>query len=62
MKATIKSNILTLEIPLNAPTLSKSGKTYLVASSGGNITTSATVDHGGKACPVVVGFNAYIKP
>lgn len=36
---------------------SKTGKTTIVASSGGNMATSAIVD--GK--PVVVGFNAYIK-
>ena len=35
---------------------SKSGKTMLVASSGGNVTTTAMVD--GK--PVTVGLNAYI--
>jgi hypothetical protein len=62
MKATIKNNTLTIEIPLTAPTLSKTGKTYIVASSGGNITTSATVEHNGKACPIVIGLNAYIKP
>jgi len=36
---------------------SKSGKTMLVASSGGNIATTATVD--GKT--VTVGLNAYIS-
>jgi hypothetical protein len=35
---------------------SKSGKTMLVASSGGNVTTTAMVE--GK--PVTVGLNAYI--
>lgn len=57
MKATIKNNILTIEIPLQTPTASKSGKTKIVATSGGNITTSALVD--GK--PVTIGLNAYIK-
>lgn len=61
MKATIKNNILTLEIPLNKPTPSKTGKTLIVASSGGNVTTSATVEHNGKACPITIGLNAYIK-
>ena len=60
MKAGIKNNVLTVEIPLTAPTLSTSGKTYLVAKTGGNITTSATVEHNGKQCPVVIGLNAYI--
>ena len=58
MKATIKDNTLYLEIPLNAPRPSASGKTLVVATSGGNVTTAATVN--GK--PVVVGLNAYIKP
>jgi hypothetical protein len=62
MKATIKNNVPTIEVPLNSPTLSKSGKTYIVASSGGNVTTSATVEHAGKQCPIVIGLNAYIKP
>jgi len=46
---------LKIEIPVNLRP-SKSGKTMLVASSGGNVTTTATVD--GK--PVTVGLNAYI--
>ena len=58
MKASIKNGILTLEIPVNAtPHPSSTGKTLIVASSGGNIATAATVN--GK--PVIVGFNAYIK-
>ena len=58
MKATIKDNTLYLEIPLNAPRPSASGKTLVVATSGGNVTTAATVN----GRPVVVGLNAYIKP
>jgi hypothetical protein len=58
MKASIKNNILTIEIPLQKPTASKSGKSLVVATSGGNITTTASVD--GK--PVTIGLNAYIKP
>lgn len=59
MKASINKGILTIEIPVNAtPTLSSSGKTLIVASSGGNIATTATVN--GK--PVTIGLNAYIKP
>ena len=46
---------LTITVPVSLRP-SKSGKTMLVASSGGNVTTSAIVD--GK--PVTVGLNAYI--
>jgi len=46
---------LTIECPVSLRP-SKSGKTMLVASSGGNIATQAIVD--GK--PVIVGLNAYI--
>ena len=58
MQATIEGNELVLRIPLlPAPTRSKSGKTMLVATSGGNVVTEATVN--GK--PVTVGLNAYIS-
>jgi hypothetical protein len=58
MHASIEGNELILRIPLlPAPTRSKSGKTLLVATSGGNVATDATVQ--GKA--VVVGVNAYIE-
>ena len=58
MTATIKNNVLIIEIPIYAPRPSSTGKTLSVASSGGNITTTATVN--GK--PVIIGLNAYIKP
>ena len=58
MKATIKDNILHIEIPLHAPRPSATGKTLTVASSRGNQPTEARVD--GK--PVIIGLNAYIKP
>ncbi len=59
MKTTITNGILTIEIPIiDPPRPSKSGKTLIVATSGGNKPTSATVD----GQPVVIGFNAYIKP
>ena len=58
MKATITNNTLTIEIPLEKPRPSASGKTLVVATSGGNITTTAQVN--GK--PVTIGLNAYIKP
>ena len=57
MKAEIISGNLVVTIPLTAPTLSASGKTYSVASSHGNMTTSAMVD----GRPVIIGLNAYIK-
>lgn len=58
MKATIANNKLTIEIDLQTPRPSASRKTLVVASSGGNVTTTATID--GK--PVTIGLNAYIKP
>jgi hypothetical protein len=58
MKATIKDNILHLEIPMHAPRPSATGKTLTVASSNGNKETTATVN----GRPVIVGINAYIKP
>lgn len=58
MTATIEKNELVLRIPMQKPTPSASGKTLVVASSRGNVTTTAQID--GK--PVVVGVNAYIHP
>lgn len=59
MTATIdtKTNELVLRLPLQKPTPSASGKTLVVASSRGNLTTTATID--GKA--ITVGVNAYIR-
>ena len=58
MKATIKDNVLHIEIPLHAPRPSATGKTLTVASSSGNKPTDATINDK----PVIVGVNAYIKP
>ena len=58
MKATIKDNVLHLESPMQEPKPSSTGKTLVVATSSGNVTTAATVN--GK--PVIVGVNAFIKP
>ena len=59
MNVSIKENngvsTLTIEVPVSLRP-ANSGKTMLVASSGGNQTTTAQVD--GKN--VVVGLNAYI--
>ena len=58
MKVEIKGNKLCIEIDLEKPTSSTSGKTLVVASTRGNAVTDAMVD--GK--PVTIGLNAYIKP
>jgi hypothetical protein len=58
MSVEIKNNKLYIEIDLEKPTPSSSGKTLVVASTRGNVVTSAEVD--GK--PVTIGLNAYIKP
>jgi hypothetical protein len=57
MKVEIKDNKLFIEIDLEKPTPSSSGKTIIVASTHGNTVTAAEVD--GK--PVIIGLNAYIK-
>lgn len=57
MNATIKDGKLIVEIDMQKPTLSKTGKTYIVASSGGFRATAATVD--GK--PISVNLTATVK-
>lgn len=58
VKAEIKDGKLIITLPVNAqPAPSASGKTLVVASTHGNVATSAIVQ--GK--PVVIGVNAYIK-
>ena len=58
MHAMIKDGNLVVTIPMNQPRPSASGKTLVVATSGGNVVTNALVN--GKA--VTIGLNAYIKP
>ncbi len=58
MNVEIKDNKLFIEIDLQDPTPSASGKTLVIASTRGNVVTSAQVN--GK--PVTIGLNAYIKP
>jgi hypothetical protein len=58
MKATIENGELVLRIAMQPPTMSSTGKSLIVASSGGNKATTVAVN--GK--PVIVGVNAYIKP
>ena len=57
MKVEIKDGNLIIIMPLDTPTPSASGKTLVVASTRGNVVTTATVN--GK--PVTVGLNAYIQ-
>lgn len=58
IKTEIKNNTLIISIPLQEPTPSASGKTLVVASTHGNMATTAKIE--GK--PVIIGVNAYIKP
>jgi len=58
MTVEIRNNKLCIKIDLEKPTPSSSGKTLVVASTRGNVVTSAEVD--GK--PIIIGLNAYIKP
>ena len=58
MKVSIKGNVMTIEIDMQAPTPSSTGKTLMVATSHGYAGTEAKVN--GK--PVTVSVNAYIKP
>jgi hypothetical protein len=53
----IEGKRLVITADLETPTPSASGKTLVVASSHGNMATTAVVD--GK--PVIVGLNCYIK-
>jgi hypothetical protein len=57
MQVMIEGNELVIRISmLETPTKSKSGKTMLVVTTGGNVVTDAMVN--GK--PITVGLNAWI--
>ena len=56
MTAEIKNNQLIITLPIS-PRTSKSGKSLVVASTGGNQPT--TCEYDGK--PVVIGVNAYVR-
>lgn len=56
MKATIKDNTLVLEVPLTSPRPSASGKTKVIATTGGFITLDAQAN--GK--PVKLNLTATI--
>ena len=58
MEVTIKGNKLLIEIELQEPTPSSSGKTLVVAATHGNTVTNAMINDK----PVIIGLNAYIKP
>lgn len=58
MEVKIRDNKLCIEIDLEEPKPSSSGKTLVVASTRGNVVTTAEVN--GK--PITIGLNAYIKP
>lgn len=56
MNVTIKDGKLVVEIPIS-PRTSKSGKSLVIASTGGNVPTTAEYD----GQPVILGLNAYVK-
>lgn len=58
IKVEIVDGKLVISLPLNpVPTPSASGKTLVVASTHGNVATTAQVN----GQPVVIGVNAYIR-
>ncbi len=58
VNAVIEGDELVIRLPINKePVRSKSGKTFIVATTNGNITTDILVD----GSPVVLGVNAYRK-
>jgi len=56
MEVEIKDGKLVITMPIS-PRTSKSGKSTVIASSGGNIRTM--VEYEGK--PIVVGINCYVS-
>jgi len=59
VKASIKGNVLTVEIPVNTtPVASKTGKSMILATSNGNQAVSLTVN--GTPTVVKIGVNAFI--
>ncbi len=57
MKIEVKDQKLLIEIDLQEPTLSASGKTLVIATSHGNQQTTAMFD----GQPIIIGINAYIR-
>ena len=56
MEVTIEKDTITIVLPVS-PRTSKSGKSTVIASTAGNVATSAMYD--GK--PIILGVNAYVK-
>jgi len=56
MKSEIQNGSLVITIPMQAPQLSASGKTLVVASTHGNQKTGCMVN----GQEVIIGLNAYI--
>ena len=56
MKVEIKNNELIITLPIS-PRTSKSGKSTVIASTSGNVATSAQYE--GK--PIIIGCNAYVS-
>jgi len=59
MSATIENNTLIIRLPLQSPRPSSTGKSLVVATSGGNQVMPTAIVNGK---PVTIGVNAYIKP
>jgi len=57
MQCTIEGSDLVIRVPMQKPSLSKSGKSKIVYSSQGNKKTETIID--GK--PLTIGLNAYIS-
>jgi hypothetical protein len=57
MDVKIENNELVIRIPMKEPRPSSSGKTLIVATTGGNLKTDVEVN----GQPVYIGLNAYIK-
>lgn len=58
MKVEIKDNTLFIEVEMQTPTLSSTGKSLLIANTGGNVATEAQMD----GEPVYIWLTASIKP
>lgn len=56
LEVSIENGMLVIKLPLQTPRPSSSGKTLVVATTGGNKSTSVMIQ--GK--PVTIGVNAYI--
>ena len=59
MTVTIENNELVIRVPLDTPAPSASGKTLVVASTRGNMRTTAIEPRTGK--PITIGLNAYVN-